>query len=219
MTYKRQYILLIVSFVVAISLVAGAIWIYHTSSIDSASKVVDNIVQVDIIYAYLKVYKVSDNVSALGGSNLVSYAFVLNVSNPTVSEFHPDYVKMVLSEKATQNGTGVKIENPIVSYANGVNDKSASYLYPESSDLFIFSATGEISNTLFEALKTGTGYFTLMIEGVSPSDQSMGSAGFIVKQATIEAISDSEFVYNTYFSDGQGFSFNNDNLKIIKEGW
>jgi len=174
-------------------------------------------IKVDVVYAYFKTFDVSENVSALANSNLVSYVIVLNITNPTGETVRIQDLEIDFAQTASQNSSGVYAANTIIRYTQTFAEHKMEYYWPpNSSKLAAFTATAEISSMEFAALRKGKGYFLTKLAGRTPAD-AQASSGLTLKEATLEIINDNEFVYNITFPKNYRFHFRNDELGVSIE--
>lgn len=174
-------------------------------------------INVDVVYAYFKTFDVSEDVTALANSHLISYVFVLNITNPTGETVRIKDLGIDFAQTATQNISGVYTENTIIRYTQTFAEHKMEYYWPpNSSKLAAFTATAEISSMAFAALRQGEGYFLTRLAGRTPAD-AQASSSLALKEATLEIINDDEFVYNITFPENYRFHFRNDELGISIE--
>lgn len=174
-------------------------------------------IQLDIVYAYFNTFKASQNVTALGNADLVSYVLVLNVTNPTGEVVKIMDLRIDFVQNAYKEDQHFKTFNEIVrfeqSFADGMMDY---YWYPNVTRLIAFTGTGELSALGLTALRLGKGFFLLKLAGSTQAGAQAGS-DFILKKVTLEIKNESEYVYDGIFMEDYRFHFRNDQLDISIE--
>ena len=204
MSYNYIKFLIVVAVATALGLLAsigmGVILSYQGTA-ETGS------LQADVVYAYLKTYNISENVSGLYSEKLVSYILVLNISNPTDKDVYVHDLRVELSGAASKVDRSVESTNITLRIKRTFNEAKPLLVSKNSEQLVPFTATDELSNLGLEPLKQGKGYFIVAVSG-----DSVGS-GLSLKEATLETVSEDEYVYNTAFTNGC-FRFSNYNLMI-----
>jgi len=174
-------------------------------------------IQVDIVYAYFKMFKTGQNVPALGNADLVSYVLVLNVTNPTNEVVKIKHLTIDFVQNASKEDQHFEMFNEILrfeqSFADGFMDY---YWYPHVTRLIAFTGTEELSAIGLTALRLGEGFFLLKLAGSTQAGAQAGS-DFILKKVTLEIKNESEYVYNGIFMEDYRFHFRNDQLDISIE--
>ncbi len=190
--------------VVAITVLASISIGFISSSQENSES---SSLQADVVYAYLKTYNVSENVSGLCSGKLVSYVLVLNIRNPTDKDVYIQDVTVYLAGAASKVDLSVEWTNETFGIKHTFNEAKPLLITKNSERLVPFTATDELSNLGLEPLKQRKGYFITSVTGDS------GGAGLALKEVTLEAVNESEYVYNTAFTN-ERFRFSNENLII-----
>lgn len=174
-------------------------------------------IHVDVSYAYFNTYNASANTIGLYGSNLVSCVFVLNITNPTTETIGVTDITVGLVQSAHWDQEKIIMENETVQYERSFADHVTEYYwFPNSTRLIALTATGELSNLGREALESGKGYFLAHLMGRTQIG-ALASSDFVLKEVSLERVSDNEYVYNSVFMRDYRFHFRNDELGISLE--
>lgn len=164
-------------------------------------------INVDIVYAYLKVFDVSENASGLWRMHMLSYVVVLNVTNPTGKGIWMKDVTINLAESVElHDENGVRIVNSIVRCYRYLPQGDFSYFwYPNSSMLIAFSSVRETNPAL---LRSALDSF-VEVQGRT-SEGAYATSGHVVKNIQMKVLSSSEYVYDAipgtprfHFDDGE----------------
>ena len=156
-------------------------------------------VDANIVHAYFKVYNISAE-SGIGYNSLVSYVFVLNLTNPSD-------ITLRLSELILSSASIIDLHR----YFSDVS--SDYYFYPHTSTLVAFSDTGGGVDAKQLELGGNGPSFTMAV-GFSATQGRGGGSALTSSQLPLEKISADEFVYGSTFKAGSYFVFNNQNLRI-----
>lgn len=203
-------------------------------------------IEVDVVYAYFGVQNFTSSITGLWRNyssfwendlHIISYLFVLNVTNPTdkllmLGEFTavaaPEIevcngTHLLGSKKPTRNssscsGFSVRITNRIVS---AFRDLSRYYLgwsqywSPNTSRLIALSGIIENPNTAaYEALQSGTIFLFGRVEG-----KILGGGwanGYSLKHVQLQKIGN-EYLYNTLLNENQILRLSQDGIDVFIE--
>lgn len=171
--------------------------------------------EVDVVYAYFRTFKVSEYASGLRNQDLVAYVFVLNVTNPTSEIIIIKFLEIHFAETACRfYGGGVEMRNTAVNYQREFYGSMDYFWYPNSSRIVAFSGTGELSNLGMAVLNARRGYFYASLGGATEKGHAEGS---IIKMVLLDNPSIGEFVYNSVFKENERFHFSNYDIDISLE--
>ncbi|MCW4002986.1 MAG: hypothetical protein NWE95_03620 [Candidatus Bathyarchaeota archaeon] len=154
-------------------------------------------IEANIVHAYFNAYNTNAE-SGIGYTTLVSYVFVLNVTNPTDTTLR-------LSELfiSSTNLLHLRRDFPDVS--------SDYYFYPHTSRLVVFRDT----TSGIGVSKLELGYIDyIMTVGFSPTEGRGSGSVLVSDQLSLRNISQNEYVYGATFKTGSYFTFNNENIGI-----
>jgi|SRR3989304_8599408 len=180
--------------------------------------------EVDVVYAYFKVFNVSSGVAGLqldsvyGPFNrpLVAYVIVLNLTNPTDKAVRIRHLKIAIGETGTEIGQGgVSLTNTVISYERDFSDWFYDYWWqPNSSKLIAVSAIGQppFNELGIPVLNQQKGYFYVALDCVT--ENKAYAKGFMLKQVNLNMTSENEFFYNVAFKENENFYFSNDAITI-----
>ncbi|MBN2259869.1 MAG: hypothetical protein JW702_04970, partial [Clostridiales bacterium] len=171
----------------------------------------------EIVFAYFKTYDVSSNTSYLFANSMVSYVFILNVSNPNNETFLFDDLLVSFNDFAVKDGNSVSGTTELIRYCNSFGSSDLDYQLPSgSSRLMVFTGTGELSNLELMGLKNDTTFSTMILNGHIGEDVHVGS-GLIFTEMSFCMISETELMYNVVLHEDQSFSFRNDSPNVSYE--
>lgn len=174
-------------------------------------------IQVGIVYAYFKTYNANVNATGLSGSELISCVFVLNITNPTSETIGMTDVTVDFVQSARKDPEKIIMENETIQYERSFADHVIEYYwFPNSTRLIALTATGELSDLGRGALESGKGYFLAHLMGRTEIG-ALASSDFVLKEASLETVSDNEYVYNSVFMKDYRFHFRNDEISISLE--
>jgi len=239
----RLTIKLILGSAIALSLGLAAASPILISNLALTNKI---LVKVDIVYAYFGVQNFNPNVTGLsrnlnGAPCIVSYLFVLNVTNPSnklamIGEFEVSAAPEILvyngteivgSTKLAEHTTaspitnesfGVLKENTIITDLRDLSEFYPSwsqYWSPYKSRLIALTGMVEVSSLAYPALTNGTIYLYGEANG-KPYEGGALSRGFSLKQVELQIIG-KEFLYNALLSENQILRFDGNNIDVYIE--
>ena len=157
-------------------------------------------VQAEIMHAYFKTYNTSAD-SGLSNTMMVSYVFVLNVTNLSDTKLS---ISQVLLDCAN-------LFHYTLNYRQGSNDY---WFYPHTSRLIAVSQTSGLNSFGLEILNSGGGPVFIFAVGLTPSEGRGGGSSASEPQLHLHKVSADEYVYGSTFKDGSYFSFDNWALDI-----
>lgn len=158
-------------------------------------------VQAEIVHAYFKVYNASAD-SGIGNSMLISYVFVLNLTNPSDST-------LKISEVMLSSAGLFHFRRD---FGEG---NSQYYFYPHTSRLVAFSQTDGTYGIGVKELESLNPLYILTV-GFSATEGRGGGSALQQSQLPLRNIGQDEFVYGATYKAGLYFFFSNENIDI---GW
>ena len=157
-------------------------------------------VQAEIVHAYFKTYNTSAD-SGLSNTMMVSYVFVLNVTNLSDTKLS---ISQVLLDCAN-------LFHYTLDYRQGSNDY---WFYPHTSRLIAVSQTSGLNSLGLEMLESKGGPVFILAVGLSPSEGRGGGSSLSQPQLHLHKVSADEYVYGSTFKEGSYFSYDNWALNI-----
>lgn len=185
---NRQFIALI-----CVALVVGLLigLISFRSYLTTSRQYVSYPVEWEIVHAYFKVFNVTKE-SGIGHSMMISYVFVLNITN--------------LSDAALRLGHVYISSASVFHYQQYFGDQVNDYnFYPHTSRLVAISQTDGTSGLGMTELEWQRLDYT-MIVSLSAIEGRGGGGSANSGQLPLQKISQDEFVYGTTFKPGSYFS-------------
>lgn len=173
----------------------------------------------DLGYAYFKILDVSRNASSSLDETLVSYIFIVNITNPT-----SEIVKIWdIGIRFERNVTiYVEKEHLLASSPSGIISLSRSFpredtqysVSPNSSKLFALTGVVAVPQTGLTALQQANTSVTLDLWGRTTGGAYVTSS--IIKQVQLSILSSQEYVYRGIFAS-QRFRLRGDGPDVIIE--
>jgi len=171
----------------------------------------------EIVFAYFKPYETSRNSTVFSSNTLISYVFVLNVTNPNNETVLLDNLLVAFHDFAVKDRNSVSGTTEIIRYCDTFGSNDLDYLLPsKSSRLMAFTGTSEISSLELTGIKNGTIFSSMTMNGNVKENAHVGT-GLLFKEMSFDMIHESEWIYNTVFPADQQFSFRNDSPTVAYE--
>jgi|GEM_PF-3434241 len=174
-------------------------------------------IDAEFVYVYLNIFDVNQNASGLRGLRMVSYVIVLKVMNPNDKVIRMRDVDIVLAEYAERHQSGVSMQNSLVAcYRYLPQDHISYFWYPNNSKLVIFSGVRAFPDYARLPLISGAAFYSVLeIRGRTP-EGAYASSGFVIKRIQLQALSPSEYVYDTEFG-ARRFQYGEDGVDLVIE--
>ena len=174
-------------------------------------------VKADIVYVYLNVFAVNESASGLGGRRMLAYVIVLSVANLNDKVIRMRDANIVLAESAQLQGNGVSIRDSLVSCYRYLPQENIDYFwYPNSTKLITFSGVSSFPDYGEQDLLLGAAFDAFLeIMGRTP-EGAFATSGFVLKRIQLEALSQTEYFYDTVFG-AKRFVYTNDGVDIVTE--
>jgi len=200
-------------------------------------------VYAEIVYAYFGLQPFSENVSGLYRKQVISYLFVLNVTNLSnqpliVNSFEVSAAESIrfsdasdghfnatepldiVWDNATQvrymgkNGVGYGSSNGIVSRSESFPEGNAYYWSPNTSKLVALTGMAEISDLGLHALRAEKIFVFSHVAGKVYEGRLSISGAFVIKGIKLEIIKEREFIYNKLLKANQSLHITNDGTGV-----
>lgn len=171
-------------------------------------------VEADLGYAYFKILEVSENASSSLRETLISYIFILNITNPTSEVIKTSGVYIGLAEKVSRIGeqeAGISMENGIISFYRSFSH----YWYPNRTKLIAITGVVAVPSMGLMALQQGNCSVVFEVEGRA-QEGARASSGYIIKQVQLSILNSQEYVYKGIFTN-QRFRLREDGPNVIIE--
>jgi len=177
----------------------------------------DYIMDCELVFAYFKTFDVSNNTNVFSSNKLVSYVFVLNVTNPNNKTILLDNLLIAFHDFAVKSNNSVSGTTTIIRYFDSFGSNVLDYqLPPRFSKLMAFTGVGELSSLELMGLKNGTIFSSMTLNGNVEENIHTGT-GLIFQEMSFDVLSESEWMYNSAFYNDRTFSFRNDDTKVSYE--
>ncbi len=201
-------------------------------------------VYAEVVYAYFGLQPFSENVSGLYGRQVISYVFILNVTNLSnrlviVNSFKVSAAESIRFYNATdghvnateptdfvwdnttqvrymdKGGVGIGSRNGIASRSEDFLEGNAYYWSQNASKLVALTGVIEISDLALHALRVGKIFVFSHIGGKVYEGRLSISGAFVIKGIELEIIQGREFVYNTLLKANQSLHIPNDGTGVF----
>jgi hypothetical protein len=200
----------------------------------------------EVVYAYFGLQPFGENVSGLYGKQVISYLFVLNVTNISnqyviVNDFDASAAEMIrfsnltdgnVTESTpiqvvwdnitrvrymTKDGVGYESSNGIASQSESFPEGNAYYWSANSSKLVALTGMMETSELALHALRLGKIFVFSHVGGKVYGDRLTISGAYVIKGVELQIIEGREFVYNALLGAKQRLSITSDGTGVSIE--
>jgi len=204
-------------------------------------------VYAEVVYAYFGLQPFSENVSGLYGRQVISYVFILNVTNLSnqpviVNSFEVSAAKSIRFINATdgyinatepidfvwdnitqvrymgKGGVGYGGSNGIVRRSEDFPEGNAYYWSSNASKLVALTGLVEISDLALDALRVGKIFVFSHVGGKVYEGRLSISGAYVIKGIELEIVQGREFVYNTLLKADQRLHIPSDGTGVFVSG-
>jgi hypothetical protein len=197
----------------------------------------------EVVYAYFGLQPFGENVSGLYGKQVMSYLFVLNVTNISnqyviVNDFDASAAEVMgfynltdgnVVESTpiqvvwdnitrvrymTKGAVGYEANNGIASRSENFPEGNAYYWSANRSRLVALTGMVETSELALQALRAGKIFVFSHVGGKVYGDRLTVSGAYVIKGVELEIIQGREFVYNALLGANQRLSITGDGTGV-----